>query len=134
MDLMFDIQVWRYRKHQGALPEAVLSSIASYYRRVTTEALPMGYAVGVVMSIAVLTLVTLIVRDPHWVTVFSLPFCVGPILLAMLRVFPNAVRLGARTDSPAQQSALARAICRDHFVCLGSILLFIALQLLVIWS
>jgi hypothetical protein len=47
----------------------------------------------------------------------------------MTRVFPNAVRLGARGDSPEIQSALAHAICRDHLACLAAVAAFLALQL-----
>jgi hypothetical protein len=48
---------------------------------------------------------------------------------AIVRVFPNAVRLAARTDPPAVQSALAHAICRDHLACLAAVVAFLALQL-----
>jgi hypothetical protein len=44
-------------------------------------------------------------------------------------VVPNAVRLGARRDDPAAQSALARAICRDHLVCLVCIAAFVSTEL-----
>jgi hypothetical protein len=44
-------------------------------------------------------------------------------------VFPNAVRLGARSDSPEQQSALARMIARDHVACFAVMLGFVAIQL-----
>jgi hypothetical protein len=131
MDLMFDVQVLRYRGMAGELPEEVLSSIAAYYRRVTTLARPMGHAVGLAMLIALLVLLVQIARDPERrvVGVFSLALCGGPVLLAALRVVPNAVRLGSRVDSAAEQSRLARAICRDHFMCLGGITLFVAVQL-----
>ena len=56
-------------------------------------------------------------------------FAAGPILLAGLRVVPNAVRLGSRVDSAGEQSRLARAICRDHLLCLGGIVVFVAVQL-----
>jgi hypothetical protein len=36
----------------------------------------------------------------------------------MTRTVPNAVALGKRVGTPAEQSRLARAICRDHVVCL----------------
>jgi hypothetical protein len=55
--------------------------------------------------------------------------CGGPILLAALRVVPNAVRLATRSDAVREQSALARSICRDHLVCLAGIAGFVALQL-----
>lgn len=135
MDLMFDVQVLPYRDTKRELPEEVLGSIAAYYRRVTTLARPMNRAIGGVMLVAVLVLAAQIIEsEQRWVGIFSLPFCVGPILLAGLRVVPNAVRLGSRQDSTAEQSRLARAICRDHLVCLGGILLFVVLQLLAALS
>jgi hypothetical protein len=57
------------------------------------------------------------------------PLLVGPVLLAARRVFPNARRLGSRKDSIEEQSRLARAIARDHVVCLASIVAFLAIQL-----
>jgi hypothetical protein len=130
MDLMFDVQVLRYRDTPN-VPEDVLSSIAAYYRRVTTLAQPMNRAVGGMMLVLVLTLLAQIIggRAQRWVGVASSPFCGAPILLAGLRVVPNAVRLGSRVDAVGEQSRLARAICRDHLLCLGGIVVFLALQL-----
>ncbi len=132
MDLMFDVQVLRYRDAVHELPEEVLSSIAAYYRRVTTLARPMNHAVGLAMLGALLALLAQIVGEPERRTVglVSLALCGGPVLLAALRVVPNAVRLGSRVDSAAEQGRLARAICRDHLVCLCGIILFVAVQLL----
>jgi hypothetical protein len=124
MDLMFDVQVLRHE--DGELPEEVLSSTAAYYRRVTTEARPMGYAVGLVMLGTVFALVAEIVHSPlAWAGWISLLLCTGPVLLALLRVYPNAVRLGSRGDSPLGQSALARSICRDHLICFASMAAFL---------
>src|SRR5262245_65427007 len=50
MDLMFDFQALG---GPPVLPEAVLSSIAAYYARVTTRSWPLGAAIGSVMAIAV---------------------------------------------------------------------------------
>jgi hypothetical protein len=128
-DLMFDVQVLAHRGTE--LPEAVLASIATYYRRVTTTARPMGHLVAAVMLIA---LITLGVRWVHtgatWYNVASLCLCAGPIALGLLRTVPNAVRLGARTGSRSEQCALARSICRDHLFCFVGIAAFLALQLL----
>ena len=131
MDLMFDVQVLRNRDTMRELPEEVLSSIAAYYRRVTTLARPMNYAVSGMMLALVVTLLAQILgrSQQRLVGLVSLPFCGGPILLAGLRVVPTAVRLGSRVDSAAEQSRLARAICRDHLLCLGGIIIFVALQL-----
>lgn len=137
MDLMFDVQVLRYRDATSELPEEILGSVAAYYRRVTTLARPMNHAIGATMLVLILALLAQIIAESErrWVGVFSLPLCSSPILLAMLRVVPNAVRLGSRIDTAAEQSRLARAICRDHLLCLGGMALFVALQLLAaLWS
>jgi hypothetical protein len=134
MDLMFDVQVLRHRAPE--LPEAVLSSIAAYYRRVTTTANPMGYLVAVVMLTAIVTLGVQISHDhvPRWIGVTSLLLAGGPIALALVRVYPNAIRLGARSDLALQQSVLARAICREHMLCFVGILVFVGLQLVAATS
>jgi hypothetical protein len=131
MDLMFDVQVIRHRHPDGELPDPVLASIAAYYRRVTTTARPMGHLVGLVMATTVVTLALQITEGegPRWVALGSLLLCGGPILLALVRVYPNAVRLAARSDPALRQSALARSICREHLLCLGGIAGFVALQL-----
>jgi hypothetical protein len=147
-DLMFDVQALRAPR-EGPLPEPALASIAGYYRRVTTEAhlielrspsarlrgrsaaLPMGRAVGIAMvgTIAA-SLVDLFVGTAPLVwRLASVPLLAGPVLLAARRVFPNAVRLGARSDPVEEQSRLARSIARDHVVCLAAILAFVAIQL-----
>ena len=129
-DLMFDVQA--LGRPAGPLPEAVLASTAAYYRRVTTTASPMGSLVGAVMVVTVATAAVRLARGPEprgW-RIASLVLVAAPVLLAMLRVFPNAVELGARSGTPEAQSALARAILVDHLLCLGSIGVFLALQLL----
>ena len=132
MDLMFDVQVLRHRDTTRELPEETLRSIAEYYRRVTTDARPLSYLIGGVMIVTAAVLFMQIDRgsEPRWAYWASLPMCGAPILLAMLRVLPNAVRLGSRVDSTAQQSVLARAICRDHLLCAAGISAFVALQLI----
>lgn len=131
MDLMFDVQVLRHRDRAAELPEAVLASIAAYYRRVTTTARPMGHLVGAVMATTLVASLVQVafVRGSRGPASGSLLLCGAPILLALLRVYPRAVRLGTRSDPALQQSALARSICRDHLFCFAAILGFVALQL-----
>jgi hypothetical protein len=131
MDLMFDVQVLRHRGAAQALPEPVLASIAGYYRRVTGEAAPMGHAVGAAMLATIGALVGELLRGerPLWLCVASLGLAAASVALAALRVVPNAVRLGARRDPPAEQSRLARAICRDHLACLAAIGALLAIRL-----
>ena len=129
MDLMFDVQVLRYRT--GEVPEPVLGSIAAYYRRVTTTAQPMGSLVAVVMLTAIVTLVFQVFDGGgrRWLAIASLLLSVGPIALAAVRIIPNAVRLGSRSDDTVRQSDLARSICKDHVFCVVCIVAFVALQL-----
>jgi hypothetical protein len=67
-------------------------------------------------------------NDPWWVVVGSAVLAGVPIVLAMVRTVPNAVRLGNRVGTPAEQSRLARSICRDHLVCMACMSAF-----LVVW-
>jgi hypothetical protein len=128
MDLMFDVQA--LRKREEVLPDDVLDSIAAYYRRVTTEAAPMGRLVAVVMAAAVATLGVQLGLGPERGTPFlSLLLLAPPLLLAQNRIFPAAVRLGAQRDARGVQSQLARAICRDHLLCLAALVAFTVLQL-----
>jgi hypothetical protein len=129
MDLIFDVQVLR---HRGAdeLPEPVLASIAGYYHRATTTSRPMSLLIALVMVILLAALGFHALRgdDAGWVVGVAAVLAGIPILLAMVRTVPNAVRLGNRVDPAAEQSRLARSICRDHLFCLASMSAF-----LVVW-
>jgi hypothetical protein len=128
-DLMFDVQA--LRAPAGALPEPVLASIAGYYSRVTTAARPMNRLIALVM---VATLAAIVVEIAHadvpvavgW---SSLALAAGPIGLAGAVTVPCAVRLGARRDPVERQSALARAVGRQHLFCLAGIACLLALQI-----
>lgn len=128
-DLMFDVQILRRRERE--LPDDVLASIAAYYRRVTTTAQPMSRLIVVAMLATLGALVAQIAGDdtPRWVAWASLALAATAIVLAGARTVPSAVRLGARTDTIEQQSALARSILRDHLVCLAAIAALLVLQL-----
>jgi hypothetical protein len=129
-DLIFDSQV---RRHAGDqyLPEAALASIAAYYRRATTEAHPMNLLVAAVMAGTLAALVAQLAGDgvDDWVAMFSLVLAAGAIGIAGISTVPNARRLGARRDPLAVQSGLARAIYRDHVVCLVLIVAVLAIEL-----
>ena len=129
MDLIFDAQVLRHRR-VDELPEPVLASIAGYYHRATTTSRPMSLLIALVMVILLAALSFHAVRggDPWWVTGAGALFACAPIVLAMVRTVPNAVRLGNRVGTPAEQSRLARSICRDHLFCMASMSAF-----LVVW-
>ena len=129
MDLIFDSQVLAYRNAGAELPEPVLASIAGYYHRATTTSRPMSRLIALVMVILLGTLVFGAVRghDPNWLIITSGALAGVPILLALTRTVPNAVRLGKRSDTGPHQTRLARAICRDHLLCLGCIATFVVL-------
>ena len=128
-DLMFDVQV--LGRAERELPEATLASIAAYYARVTTAARPMNRLIAAVMLATIAAIAVQLVNDdvPAAVASISLALALLPIWLAGARTVPAAVRLGARSDSPARQSSLARSICREHMLCLASIAALVGLQL-----
>jgi hypothetical protein len=128
-DLMFDVQVIAHRGHQ--LPEDVLSSIAGYYRRVTTSARPMNRLIALVMLTTLVTLVVEVVRGDGaaWVPWASLATAAAAIGLAGTRTVPSAVRLGTQRDPMAEQSRLAYSIYRQHMFCAGAIAALLVLQL-----
>ncbi|HLI66372.1 MAG TPA: hypothetical protein VKU90_08405 [Caulobacteraceae bacterium] len=128
-DLMFDVQV---RRHAGpVLPADTLASIAAYYRRVTTQASPMGRLITVVMALTVLCIAVQIARRsaPWWIAWPSLAAALTGIGLAVARTVRNAVRLGRAADDPETQTRLARSIWRDHLICLAAMTTVLTLQL-----
>jgi hypothetical protein len=131
-DLMFDVQTLGHGHDD--VPDAVLASVAGYYRRVTTEARPMNRLVAVVMLATLLAIVLQLTGDdaPRWVSAVSGVLAVSAIGLAAARTVPSAVRLGARRDSVSMQSRLARSICHDHLLCIASIATLLVIQL--IWA
>ena len=97
-DLMFDVQA---RRRDGApVPEAALTSIARYYKRVTTDARPMNRLIAATMLATIACVVVQLVRGDtdRWVSVVSLVAILGGVGLAATRTVGNAVRLGARTE------------------------------------
>jgi hypothetical protein len=131
MDLIFDAQVLAHRSRAGDLPEPVLDSIAGYYRRAVTESRPMSHLIAVVMAVLLGALGSRVVwgHDPGWLLALSTVLAAGPILLAATHTVPNAARLGGRSGSLADQTALARSILRDHLVCAVGISAFLVLWL-----
>jgi len=122
---MFDVQA---RREPG---EDALASIAAYYARVTTAARPMNRLVASVMVLTLAAIVVEIARGEEraWVAWTSLVLTLGAVGLAGARTVPNAVRLGTRRDPGDAQADLARAILRDHLVCLTTIATVLVLQL-----
>lgn len=131
MDLIFDTQIGRAdrgRRNREA-DDAALASIAAYYRRATTTSRPMSVLIMLVMAILGLCVVIEAVRGdrPVWLIAAAAVLAGGPILLALVQTVPTAVRLGGRSDTPAVQARLARAILRDHLACLAGMFAFLVL-------
>jgi len=128
-DLMHDVLA--FGRGAEVLPEERLATIAGYYGRVTTGARPMNRLIALIMLGTLASLVAQLARGdaPPWAEVTSLVAAAGAIGLAGAHTVPAAVRLGTRTDPAAEQSRLARAIGRDHLLCLAGIVLTLVLQL-----
>jgi hypothetical protein len=133
-DLMFDVQVTRV-PGAAALPADILGSISAYYRRVTTEARPMNFLVGIVMLATVLLVAGEIATGvtPTWAAWVSLAAAISAIGLARARIVPNAMRLGRAADTAEEQSRLARSVYGDHVYCFAAMFVVLALQLCAPW-
>ncbi|OBH88395.1 hypothetical protein [Mycobacterium sp. E2733] len=129
MDLIFDVQVLRFRSAPSDLPEAVLASIAAYYHRATTTSRPMGRLIAAVMVVLLgaLTYQSARGHDPWWLLVLSALLAGTPTMLALTQTVPDAMRLGRRADGPPEQTRLARSVCRDHLLCAGCMFAFVVL-------
>jgi hypothetical protein len=128
-DLMFDVQARRARS--GPLPPDALDSISAYYRRVTTQASPMGRLVSVVMLATLIAIVAEIATGAAqpWIAWSSLALALAAMGLALTRTVPAAVRLGAAQDDDDTCSRLARRVLAEHLFCLAAMIAVAALQL-----
>ncbi|MCW1960161.1 MAG: hypothetical protein KIH64_016780 [Mycobacterium sp.] len=126
MDLMFDTQA---RGRDAVLGQPALESITAYYRRATTGSQPMGRLIAAVMALLLAGLVTEAVsgHTPGRLLAVSAVLAGGPIVLALVRTVPNAVRLGLGTGSPAELTRLARAVLADHILCAFGMAAFVAI-------
>jgi hypothetical protein len=131
-DLMFDVQVLGHAAAPAPLPETTVASIAAYYRRVTTDAHPMQHLIASVMLVTLLGNVWGLFRSSRrslaWTALLT---SAAPIGFAAVRVFPDAVRLGAGVGSLEERSVLARSIFTGHVFCLFSIAVFTTIQLVL---
>src|SRR5436309_3756659 len=129
---MHDVQVLRLGPGEDA--GQALTSIARYYRRVTTDAFPMNRLVALVMVAVLAGIVVELVGDdvPAWGGWVSLVLALAPISLAARRTVRNAVRLGAEAvDAPTRRehAALARSVAVDHVFCFASVACLLVVQL-----
>ena len=129
-DLMFDVQV----RHDPVDPGAV-RSIATYYRRVTTDARPMNRLVAFAMLVTLVSIgfqvAAVIAGDTTAWALVAVPLALGPILLAGARTVPSAVRLGQTSASGPAELTLARRILGDHVLCFAGIAGVLLVQVVV---
>jgi hypothetical protein len=130
-DLMFDVQVWGYR--DTVVPRSVLTSIATYYRRVTIDASPMGQLVAIVMLATLVALVTEIITNvvPNWLGWISLVLGGSAIGLALVRTVPNAQKLARDVRDSATASQLAKLVLYDHLYEISAMATVVVLQLAI---
>ena len=127
-DLMFDVQTRGHRA--DTIPVEILDSISAYYRRVTTEARPMGLLVALVMGLTLFaTIAEIAAGADRWVGWISAAATASAVGLARLRIVRNAVRLGSAKDPLEVRTRLARTIYRDHCYCFAGMSLVVMLQL-----
>ena len=126
-DLMFDVQA------RGATVGAdAVTSISTYYRRVTTDARPMNRLVALAMLVTLGAIVAELVNDETatWVGWVSLALALIPMTTAGLRTVPRAVRLGAGTDTADAQLQMAVQILHEHVLCFAAISALLVVQLI----
>jgi hypothetical protein len=130
-DLMFDVQAWGYRN--TVVPRSVLTSIATYYRRVTIDASPMGQLVVVVMFATLAALVAEIITStvPYWLGWASLLLSVSAIGLAFVRTVRNAQKLARSINDEASASRLATLVLYDHLFEISAMTTVVVLQLAI---
>jgi hypothetical protein len=132
IDLMFDVQALGSAA-PSPLPDVVVGSIAGYYRRVTTDADPMRRLIAAVMLALVAVAAWSAVRrgTPAFARLAAV-VGIAPVVLAVVRVFPDAVRLGQRAGTLAEQSDLARSVARAHVACFAAMVAFVAAQVVAV--
>lgn len=135
-DLMFDVQV----RSSTASVDAV-RSIATYYRRVTTDARPMNLLVALAMLVTAVAIGVEFGTDDiaTWVPWVSVGLGGAPLFIAALRTVPRAVALGVAVgeapDAPPASTPtrdhhmMARRILAEHVLCFVCISGLIAVQL-----
>ncbi len=125
MDLMFDVQYFSRE------PVDAVTSIATYYRRVTLDA---GWMSGLIATVMLVTIVGVVIqvrisRTPRWRRAVTAVLAFAPITLALVLVVPAARELGASNASVVDRLELVRFIAWSHLGCFASMACFLATQI-----
>jgi hypothetical protein len=91
----------------------------------------MNRLISIVMLATTAALIAQLAGDdaPDWAAAVSLACALGAIGLAGAHTVPSAVRLGRATDDVAERTRLARAVTRDHVICIAAIVTVLVVQL-----
>ena len=130
-DLKFDLLVLDQLVDRGDVDREALAGIKAYYARALGTEMA-GFPL--IMTMMFLSVVATLVQYKDdclvaWTWLASLLLLVPPILLAIVRVVPNAGKLADSDADYRQQLDLADAILQDHLFCFASISCFLVLQL-----
>ena len=130
-DLKFDWLAYSHMTQGSGIDAQAIASIKAYY----AQALAMesrGFPLIVTMMLLSIAALLLQYKDRYlvrWSWVVSLLLLLPPILLAALRVVPNAKKLAFFNADHLYQVNLASAILQDHLFCFSAISCFLVLQL-----
>jgi hypothetical protein len=135
-DLKFDLLVYDQLVDRGDVDAEALASIKAYYTRALGTEMA-GFPL--IMTMMFLSIVATLVQFKDdclvtWTWIASLLLLVPPILLAFVRVVPNAGRLADSDADHRHQLDLAETILQDHLFCFASISCFLVLQLYRTWE
>jgi hypothetical protein len=130
MDLKFDLMAWTLLREGTPLTPEALATIVSYYAQATLSEQGSFPLISVVM-VATLIAVLMQLRssDPLWQRVLGLLLVFPPVILAAVKIVPEATSLGLDPHTAAEQSALSLSILKAHLYCLASVIAFLALQI-----
>jgi len=127
IDLIFDSLVLPYHGSKEPLPEEVLATMSSFFKRLTLKPRLIFVVMITMFTIVILQIVQGTV--PAWIAWTSLVLVVVPTGYATTRVMPAARRLGSRQDGVEKQSELARSLFAMHSFSLFLMTLLMVIQL-----
>ena len=131
IDLIFDSLVLPHHGSSEPLPEEVLATMSSFFKRLTLKPRLIFVVMITMFTIVILQIVQGTV--PAWVAWTSLVLVVAPTGYASARVMPAARRLGSRADGVEKQSELARSLFSMHTLSFILMTLLLVLQLYAAW-
>lgn len=129
VDLIFDALVLPHHNSREPLPEEVLATMSSFFKRITYK----PFLIFVILVVMLVVIIQQIISGsvPGWAAWASLVLILVSVGFAVARVIPTARRLGSRADTLEKQSELARSLLPMHAFVLIAMLLVLAVQVYV---